>query len=101
MGVVFKSNGVRKAKRLDGKMDAIALDSAAPDDVLRVMTCGRISYQDVRYSIKKVAGSPESSSIVAGTKLSISSSLDGVFEVSDASPVAVKGEGNTVIIQNL
>ena len=97
MAVVYEESGVRKAKRTDGRIDGIALDSAAVNDNLRIITGGSIAYQGVRYSIKKASGSPDISTLSYGTKLSISQT-DGVFEVSESVPVCMIGEGNAVII---
>ena len=97
MAVVYEGSGVRKAKRTDGRIDGIALDSAAVNDNLRIITGGSIAYQGVRYSIKKASGSPDIFTLSYGTKLSISQT-DGVFEVSESVPVCMIGEGNAVII---
>jgi hypothetical protein len=98
MGVVFTDNGgCRIALSTDKKIDGIAMDNAVVGGELRIITRGRLNYQNYRYSIKRKT-TIDYWNLPYGTKLGISETNPGYFDINSSNPVIEKVFNNSVKI---
>lgn len=98
MGVVFTEFGVRRAKSTDKKIDGIAVDSGANGKSIRVITKGRVCYDEDLNSLHAMINSEHPYSYYSyGTGFGIGNT-DGVFVENPDNVTLVKSRLNSVRI---
>ena len=102
MGVVKTGlTTIRRAKSTDGYIDGISVDDIYPSQAGRIIKKGVLYWASEYYSTTRrrfAAKHTDATSIGFGSKISIDANNDGVFVVSDSSPVLKALSSDTVEI---